>query len=339
MAKDNLQAVIEAFRKKHGDGTVVSGEEFVAEPTARVPWCPSIDVLLSGPVEEGSWVGITGNEKRGKTVASLSFAAQCQRPEHGSRKVFYAKVEGRLSKAHLPQIKGLDLSDERFHIVQSTKDKILSQQEQLAFLADVMKAAPPSLFIIDSISAFATAGELEDGVGKETRGGGAKLFSQWLRLMNQVVPAKKHIVVGITQMICNTSGYGPHLMERGPRAWGYQCDYQLVMKKTEEWRNSDKSKLIGLIIEVECKTSKNGPPGGTCKTYFRFGLGIDSNYENMVFGIDSRVIRQAGAWYYLDFVDKENPPKANGVEKLYQLLRDNPSYERALYERIVGMVS
>jgi recombination protein RecA len=302
-----------------------------------------LDIITCG-IEEGSWVGITGHEKHGKTTAALNFAASAQRPEYGSRPVFYDKVEGRLSMHHLQGIKGLNLERGRFNIIQSREGKILSQQDHLTILRNILSTVKNAVVIIDSISAYCTENELTEGVGHESRGGGAKLFSQWCRLMNQVVPVNKSVVVGITQLISNTSGMGAQYMERAARMWKYQCDYQLRAVAKSPWKVGETQ--IGLSVKWACNTSKLGPPGMTIESFLRFGVGFDKLFEVINLGMAAGLIQKGGAWLTLSFLEKPAykhllggaaAPKKQGTEKVYELLEQQPEWAAALEKEVLAL--
>lgn len=340
-----IDRIYQSVEKDFGDNILIDGERAMLSKPQVIPWSPALDIINSGGIEEGSCVGISGHPKLGKTVASLCLAANAQKPEHGERPVFYFKVEGRLSLTHLKGIKGLNLKKGRFNIIQSTEGTILSAQQFLSIMENVIKTVPGAFVIIDSISALCDEKEQNDGVGTETRGGGAKLFSQFCRLINQVVPVNRTIVVGIAHLISNTSGMGPQYHERAARMWGYQKDYDLRANMKTPWKAGEN--IIGLDVKWTCMTSKNGPPGMSIQSYIRFGVGIDGLYEIMNLGMQAGLIKQAGSWLtlsclekpeYKDMLDGKLAPKFQGAEKVYAALSDNPKWAKVLEKEVGSMV-
>lgn len=329
---DMANHIIAQYEKEYGAGVLISGLDYADLPHVHVSWSPVFDVILSGPIEDGSWIGITGPEKVGKTTSALTLAASAQK---AGMRVFYDKVEGRMSSTHLRGIAGLDLSGDAFRLIQSTPERILSAEDHLQILRGLMTNTDRSFFIIDSISAYVDEKELTDGIGSENRGRGAKLFSQFVRLMNQVVPTKRHIVVGITHLISNTSGQGPKYHERAARMWGYQCDYKLRANYRQAWMA--RGRQVGLEVNWTCYTSKNGPPGMKMNGLLRFGVGIDRIAEAMRLGASLGLIRRSGAWYYLDFLGQQEAPKYQGEEAVYQALRDSPAMAESLVAQVMDM--
>lgn len=339
-----VERIAKEIEKDYGEGVLISGHEAIQDKRVVVPISPAMDIITSGGVEEGSWVGITGNPKSGKTSCALSIAANAQLPEFGGRPVYYDKVEGRLSINHLKGIRGLDLAPGKFHIIQSREGKILTAQDHLTILTNILRTVPGAFIIIDSISALCDEKEMTDGVGTETRGGGAKLFSQFCRLMNNVVPVHRSIVVGITHLISNTSGMGAQYVERAARMWQYQCDYQLRTIMRTAWKSGEKQ--IGLIIKWACNTSKLGPPGMSIDSYLRFGVGVDRLFEAVSLGVAGGLVKKSGSWLTMDFLQKpqheallegEAPPKFQGAENLYRALLEKPAWARALEQEVLSL--
>lgn len=332
---DPVELVCAQIEKAYGEGVAASARGYLDEKKTVIPFGPCLDLITGGGVEEGSWVGITGNPKSYKSSTALSFCANAQRPEYGSRPVFYAKVEGRLSAALLQGTRGLVLDRPQFTLIQSSRGRILSAQEYLSILSEILRQVPRAVVVIDSISALCEERELTGGVGTETRGGGAKLFSSFCRQMANVVPVNQSVVIGITHLIANTSGLGAPLMERAARAWQYQCDYQLRVKNKSPWARSSDARILGAEVSWVCNTSRRGTPGMAISSYVRYGTGIDRLYELAYLGDTVGLIKKKGSWYTLSYLEKHlaaaegqqgEPPKAQGLENVARLLGENPEW-------------
>lgn len=324
---DRLYKDIES---KYGQGVVKSGEEAAQRPRQIISVSPSLDLITHGGILEGSWVGITGNAKTFKTVTALQICANAQKPENGSRKIFYLNVEGRVSKMHLKGIAGLNIERPHFNMIESIKGNILSSQQYLEIATDIIRGEPGCVLVIDSISLLCDEKETENGIGTETRGGGAKLFSQFLRTNANVVPTNDVIVIGITHLISNTSGMGAQYMERAARAWQYQCDYQLRTIKKEEWTAGQS--VIGAKVTWKCNCSALGRPGLQMESHVRYDHGIDAVSELLEFASSFNLVRKSGAWVYFDFLKDESgdAPKYQGMEKAMEDLRKNPEWVQKL---------
>jgi recombination protein RecA len=310
------EILYKSIEKNFGAGVIHSGLTILSEKRHTISISPALDIITGG-LRSGCFMGITGNPKTGKSVLALTIAAKAQRPEYGARNIFYVDVEHRLNPQTVSGIKGLILDSPRFNVVTSTKDKLLTAIEYFEIASNILKNQPGSVLIWDSISALADERESTEGIGSESRGSGAKLFSQWLRLNNAIVPINDCIVIGITHLISNTSGFGAQYVERAARSWSYYCDVKLKVKKSSKWDVGEKT--IGLTNEWECLHSSLCPPGRTATSYIRFGLGIDDIFELQELAISLGIIRTKGAWY------SYGEAKFQGSEKLYRFLQANPT--------------
>lgn len=342
--------------KKYGKGIMVGGDSILEEKEQIIPLSPSLDVLLGGGVPEGSWVNFSSKSGVGKTTTALHLAATCQKPEYGSREVYYLDIEGRLKQKNLKGIRGLNM--EKFHKIQSTEDKILSAQDFLNIGENILKNTKRSIMIIDSYSMLCHEKELVEGdVGMSTRGaGGYQLLAGFTRQMCQVVPVRKHIVIGIAQMMANVTGYGAALTEKGGNSIMYQADIWLRAKGCERWEDNNK-KPIGQIVKWQSvKTALHGAVAGAeVESYIRYGIGIDTMRELIQFACDIGLIEKPlkGAWYtcsymlnHLDILgfkeinaEAEKACKFQGEAKLQSQLEADVRWRKALEQDIKDVLT
>lgn len=331
------------IRKTYGDGVLISGDDAVNAPRTVIPISPALNIITSGGIIEGSWVGITGDPKTGKTNMALTFAANCQRPEYGSRPIYYIMAEGRLSTAHLRQIEGLDLSPGKFGIVRSHEGKILFAQDFLRITSNIIASVPGAVIIIDSATALCNEEEMVGGMGTQLMGGGNKLFTQFVRTNNQIVPVNRAIVLVISHLAVNIGW--PGKSEKTAKMTQYQYDYMLRTTKKEAWKAGEKQ--IGFIVNWVCNCTPLGSPTMKIDSYLRFGVGVDRVYELVNFACAVGLITGKG-YYTLDFMalpqhrhllekPDADPPKFHGAEKLYRALKDRPEWAAALEQEVMGI--
>lgn len=289
-----------------------------------IPLSPALDMVLGGGIPEGSFCVLTGQPKCGKTTTSLDFAATAQKSEYqGSlkkpRHVYYLNIEGRLKKRDLQGIKDLDM--DRFDIIGSQEGKILHGEEYLQIAERIINEEPGSILIIDSYSAICTAAEITSDMDKMQRADGAKLLAKFCRKVANVIPVNKNVVIGITHLMGNPTGYGAEFKEKSGQAIAYQTDIKMRAKTFKPWTLTDNTQ-IGQTVEWQVLCSALSPPGGTTTSYIRYGDGIDKITEIMMLAIDIGIIAKGGAWYSFD-IDGEKK-KFQGTEKLRKFFVDNP---------------
>lgn len=330
--------------KKYGKGVILGGNSIIDEEIQILPIGPSVDLLIGGGVPEGSWVNLSSKQGLGKTTLALQLAANCQKPEYGERDVYYIDIEGRLKKKNLLGIKGLRM--DKFHAIRSTKEKILSAQDQLSIAEEILKEHERCVMILDSYSALCHEKELLEGIGTSTRGaGGYTLLSGFCRQMSQVVPIRKHIVIGIMQMMANPSGYGAALQEKGGFAVMHQGDVWLRGRAMKPWE--DGGKPIGQIVTWQAlKTAMHGGiVGAECDSYIRYGVGIDSLRELLQYAVDIGLIGLAhGGRYTCSYMQQhldilgvtewnekvEKTCKFHGEHTIYKHMEANEAWRKAL---------
>jgi len=325
-------SVKEDVTKTFGEDIILSGNAVVDKKSIVIPVSPSLDIVLNGGIPEGSFVVFTGQPKCGKTTTSLDFAATAQRPEYqgdlkASREVYYLNIEGRLKKRDLEGIPGLDLN--KFHVIGSQQGKILHAEEYLQIAEKIINEIPGSVVIIDSYSALCTEAEITSEMDKMQRADGAKLLAKFCRKVANVIPVNKNVVIGITHLMGNPTGYGAEFKEKSGQAIAYQTDIKLRAKTFKPWILSADSNQIGQEIEWQVVCSALGPPGGQITSYIRYGQGVDKYMEAICLGSDMGLIHKGGAWYTLtSLTDK---PKFQGTEKVRNFLLENPQ----AYENLV----
>ena len=315
--------------KNFGDDIILTGNAIVDKKSVIIPVSPSLDIVLNGGIPEGSFVVLTGQPKCGKTTTSLDFAATAQKPEYkgalkDTREVYYLNIEGRLKKRDLEGIPGLNL--DKFHVIGSQQGKILHAEEYLQIAEKIINEIPGSVVIIDSYSALCTEAEITSEMDKMQRADGAKLLAKFCRKVANVIPVNKNIVIGITHLMGNPTGYGAEFKEKSGQAIAYQTDIKLRAKTFKPWTLSADSTQIGQEIEWQVICSALGPPGGNITSYIRYGQGVDKYMEAITLASDMGIIHKGGAWYTLTALPDK--PKFQGTEKVRQyLLEKQDAYD------------
>lgn len=315
----------EDVNKKFGDEIILSGNALLDKKVMVIPFSPALDIALNGGIPEGSFVVLTGQPKCGKTTSSLDFAANAQKLEYAhqsfkdGRQVYYLNIEGRLKKRDLEGIPGLDL--ERFHIIGSQQGKILHAEEYLQIAERIINEVPGCILIIDSYSALCTEAEITSDMDKMQRADGAKLLAKFCRKVANVIPVNRNVVIGITHLMGNPTGYGAEFKEKSGQAIAYQTDIKLRAKTFKPWVIGADNTQIGQEIEWQVVCSALGAPGAVTTSYIRYGQGIDKCTELVNLASDLGVIQKGGAWYTISCLS--DTPKFQGTEKVRAFLLEN----------------
>lgn len=324
-------ALQDSIIKDFGTNIILNATAVIDQESIVIPVSPALDIILNGGIPEGSFVVFTGQPKCGKTTTSLDFAATAQQEQYskkGIRNVYYLNIEGRLKKRDLEGIPNLNL--EKFDIIGSQTGKILHAEEYLQIAERIINEDPGCVLIIDSYSALCTEAEITSDMDKMQRADGAKLLAKFCRKVANVIPVNKNIVIGITHLMGNPTGYGAEFKEKSGQAIAYQTDIKLRAKSFKPWLLGADNTQVGQEVEWQTLCSALGPPGGNITSYIRYGKGIDKEMELVNLAVDIGLINKGGAWYSLDFLNDEKT-KFQGTEKVRQFLIDNPKVYSDLY--------
>ena len=324
----------DSIKKDFGNNIILKANSIIDQKTMTIPVSPSLDIILNGGIPEGSFVVLTGQPKCGKTTTSLDVAATAQKEEYALkdiRNVYYLNIEGRLKKRDLEGIPGLNL--DKFNIIGSQTGKILHAEEYLQIAERIINEDPGSVMIIDSYSALCTEAEITSDMDKMQRADGAKLLAKFCRKVANVIPVNKNIVIGITHLMGNPTGYGAEFKEKSGQAIAYQTDVKIRAKSFKPWLIGTDNTQIGQEVEWQTLCSSLGPPGGNITSYIRYGQGIDKQMEIVNLAVDIGLINKGGAWYTLTFLN-DDKTKFQGAEKVRQFLIDNKSAYNDLYTEV-----
>ncbi len=341
---------------------IIKTDDFIAEKKIIIPIGPALDQLTGGGIQEGSFLIFFGPDKCGKTITSLNFAANCQKPEYGGRDVYYLNIEGRIKKRDLLGIKGLNLN--KFHLIgckPPVKDKdgkilepavILTAEDYFTIADKLLKDHYGCVVIFDSESALCTETEHLGGMDEMQRADAAKMMYKFCRKICGVLSVNNNILITIRHVTSNVTGYGSPTTEKGGNAGKYQVDTKLRCLKSENWEVASSTKPIGKIVEwrLESGSLEGAIPGSKCTSYIRYGIGIDGLTEILGVAQDFGLITKPAksAWLtcqymqnYLDLlgVDKwdeqtEKMCKFQGANNLYLHMNDNPKWVECLEKEI-----
>lgn len=318
-------------KEDSNSGVMIDASFIKDRPRDVLHVSPASDIGLGGGIPKGSWVIFSGKPKFGKSTKAIHCIAKFLK-QFPDSKALYVDTEHRLKRFHLSHPL-LDIN--RLQILQSQKGKILDAEEHLTQVELYIKDNPDSIIVIDSTSALCSSSEqIMDKISGDIRSKGPKILAHFCRKMASVVPVQDTIIIMITHLIANTSGYGSPYLEDSGNKIQYQSDVKLRGKSVEKWE--DKETQIGQIISWNVEWAALGPPGQIIKNYFRYNNGIDETMELIEQAINFGMITKGGAWFTCDFMSElgELPQKAQGQEKLHQLISSDQRYIDCLQDQI-----
>lgn len=316
--------------KKYGS-IFRNAKDIIETPPKVMSISPNVDIALGGGIPEGSFVVLTGIEKGGKTIMALEICASAQ--SQLGNKIYYENIEGRIKGRDLAGIKRLDHSDEKFKLIGSTEDTILSAEDYLCILDELLHTEKNIVGVVDSFSMLTSKNELTNDLTAVEVMATQKLQAKFCRKVSNVLPVKKNTVIGITQQMANVQkmGMGKAKVEKGGNALKYQADVKLELGWFEPLKDGED--IIGQISHWKVITSAIGPPGGTFQTYIRFGQGIWKERELADLLVSFGLAKKAGAWFTY------GEDKFHGLNAFAAYFEDSTKYNESLKQvyELVGI--
>lgn len=347
-----LADALAAVHKSYG-AVVRTPEEYAYSPQ-WISLTPKLDEATGGGIPEGSWVTMSGAAKTGKSTLALTYAVNAQRQ---GRHVFYYNVEHRIKERDLSGIKGLDISPDKFTLVESKESVILSSAKYLNICSDFVKAMPRSIHIFDSVSSMCGEKLITEGIESQDRASGYQVIGKFCDSMQSVVPSQRCVIIGIIQQIANTGGgpNAPKTKEKMPTKWAYQTDVWLQVTHTTKWQvgSGEEADQIGQEVHWNVKCHASGKLRQINKKaigYLRYGTGYDRDYELLIMAQELAKITGT-TWLTLAFLqgkpellvgtdhEGKEEVKVQGKENAYRLLAEHPAWgdelERQLMENLL----
>ena len=280
---------------------------------------PVLDDVLGGGIKVGTSTIITGIYKGGKTCTCLHIAKKFQKAGY---KVYYLNIEHRLTKRDLEGVEDLDLSSDKFEVIQSREGCILSGEDFLRVLRSKIETETKCLFIADSYSSLCSQ-ELFDGdIGDRFRDPMPLKLSAFCKVVSAYLSINNNTLIGITHEIANQApSMGPNKkmkVEASGNKIQYASDYKLRVQFSKPIVGSDGKSEIGKEINWHCTWSCLGPPNREGITRLIYNQGIDEIGELVNIAIECGAVKKAGSWF------SGGEDNAQGLEKFMILLKEKP---------------
>jgi recombination protein RecA len=321
-APDPLDAALAKIEHQYGKGTA-----FVAGNAPRIP-VQVIDTgsiglnraLGVGGIARGRILEFYGPESSGKTSIALHAAANVQRA--GGR-VAVIDAEHALDPAWCATL-GVDYDA-----------LVLSQPdwgEQGLDVADVLvhEAGACDLVIVDSVAALVPKAELDGDMGDTHVGLQARLMSQALRKLTGGASNTKTTIIFINQLREKVGVmFGSPETTSGGKALKFYASVRLDIRRIETLKDGTES--IGNRLRIKVVKNKLGPPHRQVELDFLYSRGLARDWEVVDRGVETKVVRKAGAWYTY-----QGTQLGQGKPKAGEYLRAHPDLMREIEEKILA---
>ncbi|MBA3266370.1 MAG: recombinase RecA [Nocardioidaceae bacterium] len=316
-ALDNALAQID---KAHGKGSVMRLGDQVRAPIEVIPTgAISLDIALGiGGLPRGRVVEIYGPESSGKTTVALHAVANAQR---GGGIAAFIDAEHALDPGYAAKL-GVD-----------TDALLVSQPdngEQALEIADMLiRSGALDIIVIDSVAALVPRAEIEGEMGDSHMGLQARLMSQALRKITGALSGSGTTAIFINQLREKIGVmFGSPETTTGGRALKFYASVRLDVRRIESLK--DGTDFVGNRTRVKVAKNKVAPPFKQAEFDIMYGHGISREGGLIDVGVDSGLVRKAGAWYTY-----EGDQLGQGKENARTFLLDNPDLANEIEKRIL----
>lgn len=315
-----LELAIAQIERQFGKGSVMKlGEvsaRFAAEsiPTGSL----GLDIALGvGGIPRGRVTEIFGPEASGKTTLAQHVIAEAQKQ---GGMAAYIDVEHALDPTYAANC-GLKI-DELLISQPDTGEQALEIAEAL------VRSGAIDVIVIDSVAALVPRAELEGEMGDAHVGLQARLMSQALRKLTAVISRSRTAVVFINQLREKVGViFGNPEVTPGGRALKFYSSVRIDLRRTEPIKQG--AEIIGNRIRAKVVKNKVAPPFKAAEVDIMFDHGISREADLIDLGVESGIIKKAGAFFSYDEVRL-----GQGRENAKDYLRQHPELAQKIEQQL-----
>ena len=323
MSRDQIiQDVVKQFTKKFGEGTACTLTKMFAPENVK-GFVPTGNLAIDWVIGRPGWpLGriseIAGPFSSGKSsiVAQSIGAAQKQ-----GIVCVLADTEHSYDSSWSRRF-GVDPE----HLVLLQPQHLEAVFDEIQFVIEVVKESKdptPMFIVVDSVSATPSSAELEmeDSAGSQARGLHARIISQGLRKLSNLIWHENVALLFVSQLKDNPGiMYGTNKSKIGGHAIDFHAGLLLETRKLAQKKGEgDAAPIIGQTIQVHSTKNKFVPPFRTRTFDLFFETGIRPKEIALSFLSDPELlnrVKAGGGWY-------EYAGQKYRKEQLAELLDDN----------------
>lgn len=304
-----LKEALDALNKNFGPGSIVFGSEMgkVTKIQRIKTGIFGLDVALGGGLPKGRIIEAFGPLSAGKTYLAILTAKAVQ--EDGGV-VAWLDLEHQVDRSWMEKL-GVDTSKILFSEPENC-------EQAIDVIDTLVRSRSVALVVIDSIAAFSTIREQEEGAEDQQMGDTAKLVNKLCRKITSALQAEdlskpetynNCIIFAINQEREKIGVmYGNPITTPGGRGLPYFASVRINLHIGDYIK--EKEEVIGKIVKFKIEKNKTFAPKKVGEfDLYNTGM-VDNEKSIILYGITSGLIAQTGPYYSFEGV------KYQGKEKL-----------------------
>jgi len=314
-----LELAINQIEKRFGKGAVMKLGGAEPPPIQAIPsGSLALDIALGvGGIPRGRITEIFGPEASGKTTLAQHVIAQAQ--QRGGTAA-YVDVEHALDPAYAARC-GVNVDN----LWISQPD---TGEEALEITEALVRSGAVDIIVVDSVAALVPRAEIEGDMGDAHVGLQARLMSQALRKLAAAIGKAMTAVIFINQLREKVGiVFGNPEVTPGGRALKFYSSVRIDLRRTETLKEG--TEAVGSRIRAKVVKNKVAPPFRNAEYDIMFGQGISWEGGLIDLGVESGLIKKAGAFFSYGDVRL-----GQGRENARQYLSRNPEVAQEIEQQI-----
>ena len=307
----------------------------------KIPFTsPRMNYCTYGGLPVGKLIEFYGEEHGGKTTSALDSVANFQLLERQgaepfkSKAVLYCDCENTLD---VDWAKKLNVDTDAMYVLQP---KSQSAEQIFQLITDAVETNEIGMFIIDSLGAMVSSGELDPKKTYEDKfyGGISMPLTRFSKKIEMLMTRHNCTGIGINQVREDMNSQWGGYTTPGGKAWKHLCAVRIQFSRGKffDEKGNDLTRSAetpcGNFVQYSITKIKSAPPNRRTGFYtLNYDTGIDYLADLIEVALKYEIIEKSGAWFKLDGVEE----KIQGQNGVYQYLEEH----QEVLDRIDALVN
>lgn len=298
----------------------------------KIPFTsPRMNYCTYGGLPVGKLIEFYGEEHGGKTTTALDIVANFQILErkkkendanYTERSVLYCDCENTLDIEWAQKL-GVDVDS--MYVLQP---KSQSAEQIFQLITDAVETGEIGMFVIDSLGAMVSSGELDPKKTYEDKfyGGISMPLTRFSKKIEMLMSRHNCTGIGINQVREDMNSQWGGYTTPGGKAWKHLCAVRIQFSRGKffDEKGNDLSRSAetpcGNFVSMSITKIKSAPPNRRTGFYtLNYEYGIDYLADLIEVAIKYGIIEKSGAWFTIDGVED----KIQGQNGVYKYLSEN----------------